>query len=454
MTADKIIKTMQDWVGTDKRKIIDIYNAHKPLARNYKVKYTDAWCDTTVSACFIKNNAVDLIGGTECSVQQHINIFKNKGIWQEDGRIVPRPGDIICYNWDDSTQPNDGIADHIGIVEKVSGNQITVIEGNYNNAVKRRTIPVGWGYVRGYAQPKYEERKNEEIKTATNIVIDVSEHNGQINWQEAKKAIAGVVIRCGYGENIESQDDKYFDYNVKACERYGIPYAFYLYSYAKDTAGAISEANHALRLAKGHTPAVIYFDSEQKGTQAVAKANAEMFITRVRREGYKAGVYASKSWYSSYMKGINSDSLWLAAYGTNNGTAQEKYRPNMGEDLWQYTSVGSIPGSNHKTDMNLMYRNIFGETPKPSEPSTNDMDLLELVAYTWEDKYGKGDERMKALGKRYNEVQAMINYIVKTDTRTLAKDVIAGKFGNGELRKRVLGPRYAEVQKEVNKLLA
>ena len=194
MTAEKIIQTMRDWIGTDKRKIIDIYNAHKPLAHNYAVKYSDAWCDTTVSACFIKNNAVSLIGGTECGVERHVKIFKDAGIWQEDGTVVPKPGWIIVYNWDDATQPNDGYSDHIGIVEKVEGKQITVIEGNYNNAVRRRTIPVGWGYIRGYAMPKYEE-KAEPKKEEQKIVVDVSEHNGTIDWQKAKTSVYGAIIR-------------------------------------------------------------------------------------------------------------------------------------------------------------------------------------------------------------------------------------------------------------------
>ena len=98
MTADKIIQTMVSWIGTDKRKIIDIYNSHEPLAKGYKVKYTDAWCDATVSAAFIVNDAVDLIGATECGVERHIYEFKKIGIWIEDGSIVPKPGDIICYS--------------------------------------------------------------------------------------------------------------------------------------------------------------------------------------------------------------------------------------------------------------------------------------------------------------------------------------------------------------------
>lgn len=139
---------------TSHKNIVDKYNATKPLPVGYQVKYTDDWCDTFVSFIGIKTGATDLIG-RECGVQRHIDIFKSKGIWIEDGKITPKAGDIVCFNWDDVTQPNDGWADHIGFVESVSNGVITTIEGNYGRQVKRRTMPVGWGYIRGYARPAY-----------------------------------------------------------------------------------------------------------------------------------------------------------------------------------------------------------------------------------------------------------------------------------------------------------
>ena len=159
VTAQDVLNVMRSWIGFSEangkfKQIIDLYNSHKPLARGYAVKYTDEWCDTTVSAAAIKAGAVDLIG-TECGCEEHVKIFKNKGIWIEDGTITPQPGDIIVYNWDDNTQPNDGYSDHIGYVENVSGRTITAIEGNKGEAVGRRTLTVGNGNIRGYARPKY-----------------------------------------------------------------------------------------------------------------------------------------------------------------------------------------------------------------------------------------------------------------------------------------------------------
>lgn len=175
ITANDAIKQMQSWLGRNEydgshKPIIDIYNAHSPLARGYKVKYTDQWCDTCISACFIALNAVDAIGGTECGVEEHVKLFQKAGIWIEDGTITPMSGDIIVFNWDDSTQPNDGYSDHIGIVETVKSGTITTIEGNYHDAVARRQIPVGYGNVRGYARPKYSaatESKPVETKPAS-----------------------------------------------------------------------------------------------------------------------------------------------------------------------------------------------------------------------------------------------------------------------------------------------
>lgn len=159
VTAQDVLNVMRSWLGYSEangkfKQIIDLYNSHKPLARGYAVKYTDEWCDTCVSAAAIKAGAVDLIG-TECGCEEHVKIFKAKGIWIEDGTITPQPGDIILFNWDDSTQPNDGYSDHIGYVESVSGRTITTIEGNKGQAVARRTLSVGAGNIRGYARPKY-----------------------------------------------------------------------------------------------------------------------------------------------------------------------------------------------------------------------------------------------------------------------------------------------------------
>lgn len=172
-TAKKVLDVARGWLGYSEyngkfKEILNVYNNHKPLARGYRITTNDAWCDAFVSACAIKAGAVDIIG-TEVGCEKHIQIFKNKGIWIEDGRVKPKVGDIILFNWDDSTQGNDGYADHIGFVEQQYGDTIVCIEGNMNNAVGRRTINVGWGYIRGFARPKYAAETTTSTTTTTTV---------------------------------------------------------------------------------------------------------------------------------------------------------------------------------------------------------------------------------------------------------------------------------------------
>ena len=174
ITAQDVLNTVRSWLGYSEAngkymKILNIYNSHKPLARGYAIKPNDEWCDCTVSAAAIKTGAVDLIG-TEVGCEEHIKIFKSKGIWIEDGTIVPEPGDIIVYNWDDKTQPNDGYSDHIGFVETVTSGKIVALEGNRGEAVARREIPIGWGMIRGFARPKYAKVSNKDESTSNSGV--------------------------------------------------------------------------------------------------------------------------------------------------------------------------------------------------------------------------------------------------------------------------------------------
>lgn len=166
--ASEVVKQAQAWLGrnegsTGHKEIIDLYNSHKPLARGYKVKYTDAWCATFVSAVAIKLGYTDIIP-TECGCGKMIELLKSKGAWIENENRRPNPGDIIFYDWDDNGKgDNLGSPEHVGIVEKLLGDSIVVIEGNHDgddadkkDGVERRVIPVNWRYIRGYGVPKYD----------------------------------------------------------------------------------------------------------------------------------------------------------------------------------------------------------------------------------------------------------------------------------------------------------
>lgn len=175
-TRSKIIAQAQAWLGCKEsdgshKKIIDVYNADKPLPRGYKVKYTDAWCATFVTACAIKCGATDIIP-KECSCNKMIELFKGLGCFVESDNYIPAPADILFYDWDDSgSGDNTGVSDHVGIVEKVSGDTITVIEGNYSNACKRRVLNINGKYIRGYGVPKYSNEP--AAATTANVTISL-----------------------------------------------------------------------------------------------------------------------------------------------------------------------------------------------------------------------------------------------------------------------------------------
>ena len=209
------------------------------------------------------------------------------------------------------------------------------------------------------------------------LLIDVSEHNGTINWEQAKSHIDGAILRCGYGMDIASQDDKQWDRNVAECERLGIPYGVYIYSYATNTDRAKSEAQHVLRLIQGHKLSYpVYFDIEEPGTEGSAVANAITFGDIIEAAGYWCGVYYNRDWHNRVIKGqLDRFTRWGAGYGTNNGQKQDKYKPGFGEDIWQYSSKGSVPGVSGNVDVNVCYRDFpaeigGGSTPAPAPQPT------------------------------------------------------------------------------------
>ncbi len=206
-TANELLAQARAWIGCKEsdgshRKIVDIYNAHRPLARGYKVTYTDAWCATFVSACAIKTGMTDIIP-TECGCGAMINLMKNMGIWVENDAYVPKAGDIIMYYWNDNGVGDcTGYPDHVGIVESVSGKNITVIEGNKNNAVGRRTIQVNGRYIRGYGVPKYNSAGSADTSKPTNTsakktVEEIAQEvlNGKWGNGDARKA---AITAAGY----------------------------------------------------------------------------------------------------------------------------------------------------------------------------------------------------------------------------------------------------------------
>ena len=210
-----------------------------------------------------------------------------------------------------------------------------------------------WGESNG----KFYNDKLKQITGAVAKGLDVSHHQGKIDWEKVSKSdVDFVIIRCGYGNNIASQDDKYFAQNVAGCEKYNIPYGIYIYSYALNVSDAKSEAKHVLRLIKstGAKPTypiyIDYEDSSQNGLTPKQLGNfATAFFNKTIAAGYKAGVYANLNWWTNKLTDsrFNQWTKWVAQYNS----ACSYTKPYQ---IWQSTSTGKVPGVNGNADLNFL----------------------------------------------------------------------------------------------------
>lgn len=126
------------------------------------------WCAATVSVWGWRAGLTDIFYPS-ASCNEMIRLYRANGRWEEDDTYRPKKGDIIMYDWDDSGYgDNKGEADHVGLVTKVEGGIITVIEGNRHNAVAYREIAVGARYIRGFCLPDFKSKSTKgKTKPAT-----------------------------------------------------------------------------------------------------------------------------------------------------------------------------------------------------------------------------------------------------------------------------------------------
>lgn len=196
--------------------------------------------------------------------------------------------------------------------------------------------------------------------------IDVSNHNGVINWSTAKaNGVEFAIIRIGWGDDLYNQDDPNAEYNMQQCERLGIPYGVYIYSYALSTAEVDSEIAHTIRMIKGHNPTLgIWFDMEdadaykERHNFSPYTHGSQLtdfcvrYVRGMKARGYSnVGVYANPDYFINVLNynRINNEGLiWLAFWGSR----PEQY--GFGFDMWQYSSSGTINGLSGRFDMNYI----------------------------------------------------------------------------------------------------
>lgn len=219
--------------------------------------------------------------------------------------------------------------------------------------------------------------------------IDVSSYQGTIDWAKIKdEGYQFAIIRLGIGDNVTSQDDIKLKENIKGCQNNGIPYGFYLVSYAIRNTGSESvesEIEHTKRLIQGTNPFAIFYDMEIEKTTYLGKDTLTNFAIQYcdyfKNLGYNVGVYANKNWFTNY---LNYDLLkskgykiWLAHYGVD--------KPGLECDLWQYSDKGNVNGINtNTTDLNIMYNDIRNTTNSSNNTSTN-TDKVDITYQTWDD---------------------------------------------------------------------
>lgn len=196
------------------------------------------------------------------------------------------------------------------------------------------------------------------------VVIDVSGHDGLIDWDSAKEHIEGVIIRIGYGNDYAYQDDKQAVQNMDECERLGIPYGVYIYSYAMTMQEIESEISHTLRMLKGRNPVRgVWFDMEDAdeykknhGMDVYSEEDRTLltdicirFIEEMHSRGYITGVYANYDYYKNVLdtnrlsmtEGFN---MWLAHWDVE--------EPDMDCMMWQF---GAYRIGDHEFDGNIYY---------------------------------------------------------------------------------------------------
>ena len=233
------------------------------------------------------------------------------------------------------------------------------------------------------------------------MIIDVSEHNGHIDWAKVAPHIDGAIIRIGYGQNSTSQDDKRAEENIRGCLANGIPYGLYLYSYADTPAKTRGEIAHMQRWVdntqrwadKTNPRLGVWYDLEESSCRSMFSYCITMFNSVYGNAG---GIYMSASDAKVYLK---TGRKWIASWGKNDGyVPAAQYKPDA--DFWQYTSRARIPGIHGYVDANLDLR------PNVGQLKTVD-DVVNAVI---SGEFGNGEDRKN---KIYNYIQQKVNQKLK-----------------------------------------
>ena len=243
---------------------------------------------------------------------------------------------------------------HIYVYDKHG--QVTYIPLNMHNVIN--THPGnGWTYIDGQKY-FYDETGTLVGNMPSKKVVDVSQYNGNIDWDTAKKYgdIDGAILRITSHSGGYYSEDKQFANNLAACRRLKIPFGIYIYDYANNNSDAIAEANLVISILKKYNvqPSElaypVYYDLERSSDSSEVIITPDRydgfvkaFISTMDRNGYTAHIYSYRSLLNSNLNSsyIWAHTSWMAAYTKTMGWNNPYYSGLFG---WQYTSSGYVPG--------------------------------------------------------------------------------------------------------------
>ena len=296
------------------------------------------------------------------------------------------------------------------------------------------------------------------------IGIDVSDWQGRIDWEKVKPHVDFAVIRLGYGQNTLDSEARR---NISECNRLGIPYGVYWFSYAYNVERAKNEARNALKRLEelgGKLDYPFWFDWEYDSRNHAAKLGytisnqllrdmATAFCTIIEEAGHYAGIYANYDYVHNHYgeKIFQRFDLWYAYLDTESDRAV-----NLHQFAWDYR----VDGINANVDVNW----CVADYPAIIAGMHTDNDIKksvdELALEVLEDKHGRGEDRVKSLGDMYWPVQNRVNEILaerhEAEVTKVAWEVIRGDYDVDPVRSRLLiakGYDPEEIQDRVNELL-
>ena len=241
--------------------------------------------------------------------------------------------------------------------------------------------------------------------------VDVSDWQGEIDWEAAKAAgVQFAMIKAGSGQ---SGSEDTFRYNADECTRLGIPFGVYFFSYAYNTDFARKEARRCLEMVRGYKLSYpIAWDYEYASydynvsvgvtpTRSLVSDMARAFLEEIEAAGYYAALYANPDYINRYFDArlINRYDIWLAQWQGNDKRPEDK--PPMAGGMWQYSNQGHIDGIPERVDLDYAYYDypaIIGQPaepepePEPEEPEKEDKPM------TWQEEQQAATEWVKETG--------------------------------------------------------